>query len=114
MDIEILCNIKKHEPYLDIDYEELQNINFIQSDEQENNTALSMINPNLFDLDFEDSHNVSNPPVVSTITDNLLLPKKQLYETCSRLNEGQQHFFNFIMQYAFSEIRIMSCYRHHF
>ena len=29
----ILCNIKKHEPYLDIDYEELQNFNFVQSDE---------------------------------------------------------------------------------
>ena len=31
---DILCNIKKHEPYLDIDYEELQNVNFVQSDEE--------------------------------------------------------------------------------
>ena len=27
---DILCNIKKHEPYLDINYEELQNFNFFQ------------------------------------------------------------------------------------
>ena len=34
---DILCNIKKHEPYLDTDYEELQNLNFVQSDEKEDN-----------------------------------------------------------------------------
>ena len=26
---DILCNIKKHEPYLDINYEELQDFNFV-------------------------------------------------------------------------------------
>ena len=31
---DILCNITKHEPYLDIDYEELQNFNFVQSDKR--------------------------------------------------------------------------------
>ena len=31
-------NIKKHQPYLDIDYEEMQNFNFVQSDEEEDNT----------------------------------------------------------------------------
>ena len=30
----ILSNIKKQEPYVDIDYEELQNFNFVQSDEE--------------------------------------------------------------------------------
>ena len=43
----ILCNIKKHEPYLDIDYEELQNFNFVQSYQEENNAEFSMVNPNL-------------------------------------------------------------------
>ena len=28
------CDITKHEPYLDIDYEELQNFNFVQSDKR--------------------------------------------------------------------------------
>ena len=55
---DILCNIKKHEPYMDIDYEELQIFDFIQSDEEEDNAEFSMINPNLLDLDLEDSDNV--------------------------------------------------------
>ena len=58
---DILCNIKKHEPYLDINYEELQNFNFVQSDEE-----FSMINPNLLDVDLEDS-DVINATAVSTI-----------------------------------------------
>ena len=76
----ILCNIKKHEPYLDIDYEELQNFSFVQPDEEEDNAALSMINPKLLDLDLEDCDSVSNAPVVSTIIDNLLLPNETFYE----------------------------------
>ena len=96
----ILCNIKKHELYLDIDYEELQNFNFVQSDGEGDTAKFSMINPNLLDLDLEDSDSVSNAPVVSTITENLLLPNEKFYEICSQLNEGQQHLFNFIMQYA--------------
>ena len=47
-------NIKKHEPYLYIDYKELQ-----QSAEEEDNAEFSMINPNLLDLYLEDSNNVS-------------------------------------------------------
>ena len=100
---DILCNIKKHEPYLDINYEELQNFNFVQSDEEEDNAEFSMINPNLLDLDFhdtDDSDSVSNATAVSTINDNLLHPCQQFYKICSEMNEGQQHLFNFIMQYA--------------
>ena len=74
VEVDILCNIKKHGPYLDIDYEELQNFNFVQSDEEEDNAEFSMINPNLLDLDLEDSNSVSNATTVSTIINNLLLP----------------------------------------
>ena len=91
---------KKHEPYLDIDYEDLQNFDFVQSDDEEDKTEFSMINPDFLDLDLEDSNSVSNAPVVSAIIDNLSLPNEQFYEICFRLNEGQQHLFNFIMQYA--------------
>ena len=31
---DILCNIKKHEPYLEIHYEELQNFDFVQLGEK--------------------------------------------------------------------------------
>ena len=97
---DILCNIKKHEPYLDINYEELQNFTFVQSDEEEDNTEFSMINPNLLNLDLDDSDNVIIATTVSTIINSLLLPNEQCYEMCSQLNEGQQHLFNFIMQFA--------------
>ena len=85
---------------MDINYEELQNVNFVQSDEEEDNAEFSMINSYLLDLDLEDSDNVINATDVSTIIDNLLLPNEQFYEICSQLNEGQQHLFNFIMQFA--------------
>ena len=97
---DILCNISKHEPYLDIDYEELQNINIVDSDEEEDNAEFSMINPDLLDLDLEDGDGASNAPVASTTIDNLLLPNDHFYQICSQLNEGQHNLFNFIMQYA--------------
>ena len=37
---DILCNIKKYEPYLDINYKELQNFNIIESDDEEDATEL--------------------------------------------------------------------------
>ena len=58
---------------MDLDYEELQNFNFVQSDEEE---EFSIINPNLLYLDLEDSDNVNNVPVSSTVIDNLLLPNE--------------------------------------
>ena len=85
---------------MDINYEELQNFNFVQSDEEEDNAEFSVINPNLLDLDLEDGNMVINATAVSTIINNLLLSNEQFYEICSQLNEGQQHLFNFIMQYA--------------
>ena len=57
----------KKQPYLDIDHEELENFNFIQSE-------VLMINLNLLDLDFEGSDSVNNAPVVSTVIDKILLP----------------------------------------
>ena len=47
VDSYILCNIKKHEPDLDVDYEELQNFNFVQLDEEEVRAVFPMINSNL-------------------------------------------------------------------
>ena len=91
---DIMCNITKHEPYLDIDYEELENVSFVHSDEgEENNTEFSVINPDLLDLGLEVSDDVSNAPVASVTVDSLLLPSQKFYELWSRLNEGQQHLF---------------------
>ena len=81
-----MCNRKKHEPCSDIDYKELQNFNFAQSDEEGVNAEFSMINSYLLGVDLEDSDNVRNAPFVSIINDNLLLPNEQFYEICSQLN----------------------------
>ena len=78
---DIFCNIQKHEPYLDIDYEVLQNFNIVESDDEEDVAEFSVINPDLLDLDLEDSDAVNNTPVASIIIDNLLL-LKQFYESC--------------------------------
>ena len=43
VDADILSNIKKHELYIDVDFEELQNFDFIQSDDKEDNAEFSMI-----------------------------------------------------------------------
>ena len=72
---DILCNITKHELYINIDYDELENFGFVHSDEeQKDNTEFSMINPDLLDLDLEVSDSVSNAPVPFVTVDNLLLP----------------------------------------
>ena len=101
---DILCNVKKREPYLDIDYEELQDFNFVelifQSDEEEDNAEFSMLHPNLLHLDLEDSDSMNNASVVYARIDNLLLPNEQFYKTCSQLSEVLQHFFSFIMHNA--------------
>ena len=92
---DIFRNLKKREPYLDIDYEELQIFNFVQSDEE-----FSTINPNFLDLNLVGTDSLSNAPVVSAIIDNLLLPNEQLYEVCSQLNKSQKHLFSFKMYYT--------------
>ena len=48
----ILCNINKHEPYMDIDYEELHNPEILESDEEEDR-EFSMLNPSLIDFDID-------------------------------------------------------------
>ena len=61
-----------------------------------------MTNSIFLNLDLEYSDNGSSTLVVSIITDNLLLPDEQFSKIYSQLNEGQQHLYIFIMQYALS------------
>ena len=66
--------MKNHKPYLDIKYEELQNLNIFQSDKEEDNAEFIVTNPDLLDLEMEDRDIVSNALIVSAISDNLILP----------------------------------------
>ena len=70
LESDTLCNINKHDPCLDINYEESHNFDCAQSDEKDN-AEFSIIKLNLLDLDLEDSDSVNNAPVVSTIIDNI-------------------------------------------
>ena len=74
----------------------MQNFNFFQSDKEKGNAEFSIIKPNLLNLDLEESDSASNATAVSTIIENLFLPN----EIYSQMNEGQQHLFNFVVQYA--------------
>ena len=65
--------MKNHKPYLDIKYEELQNLNIFQSDKEEDNAEFIVTNPDLLDLEMEDRDIVSNALIVSAISDNLIL-----------------------------------------
>ena len=96
---DILCNRKKHKPYLDIDYEVLKNFNIVGSDD-EDAAGFSMINPVLLDLDLEDSDGVRNNAVAPTMIDYLLILNEQFYGLCLQSNGLQQNLFNFIKQYA--------------
>ena len=72
---DVLCNITKREPYLDKDYEELENFNVLQLDEEEEDKAeVSMINPDLVDSD-----GVSKASAALAVVDNLLLLNQQFY-----------------------------------
>ena len=92
---DILRNLKRHEPYLDIDYEELQSFSFLQTDEEGDNGEFSVINPDLLQLDLLNNYCLSNTPVGSTTTDNILYPNEHFYEIYSQLNESQQRQLNF-------------------
>ena len=83
-----------------VDYEELENFSFANSDEEEDNTEFSIINPDLLDPDLDVSDGVSNAPVGSVTVDNLLLPSQKFFELCWQLNEVQQHPFKFVMWHS--------------
>ena len=97
---DILCNVKRHEPYLDVDYEELQSFSFLQTDEEGDNGEFSVINPDLLHLDLLNNYCLSNALVRSTTTDNILHPNEQFYEIYSQLNESQQRQLNFNFKLA--------------
>ena len=68
-----MCIIIKRGPYLDIDYEEFQNLNFVQSDNEQDNAKFSVINPlTCLIKNLENSDRLlSNAPVAPTIIDSL-------------------------------------------
>jgi len=86
---DILCNIKKHEPYLDIELEDFDDVNIDYSEEESDNNEFSMLNPDLLDLEIE--NNLETVTSAATTTkDNLFLPNDQFYDMCFKLNDSQK------------------------
>ena len=102
---DISDNVKRHEPFLNIDYDELHNYNdILESSEDEEDCEYGLMRPDeLLDLhtvNNNDDNDENVPPVAATTVSNLTLPNDEYYNMCFQLNEGQQHLFNFIMQWA--------------
>ena len=77
--------------------------NIYQSSDEENETCadeFGMLNPNLLDLEPEQTSTPVNISVPSSVVENISLPREIFFENCSQLNEGQQHIFDFIKVYA--------------
>ena len=53
-------NVKRHEPYLNTDYEELKSCNFLNLDNESDNKEFSMLNPRFNDFEEEKCENVLN------------------------------------------------------
>ena len=58
---ELVENVKRHEPYLGINYEELERCNFLNLDYDSDNEEFSMLNPGLIDFE-EKSHESGGHP----------------------------------------------------
>ena len=79
---EILVNMKQHETYVDIDYEDIYNCDIHESDneDEENDPNFSMFNPNLIDYDEDFTNSTTSGPIAPTTVNNLLLPNEIYYE----------------------------------
>ena len=101
---DILDNIKRHEPYLQIDYDDLYNHETLESendDDDDDNNEFSMLNPNLLDYEDENLSGLVHVGSVAPATINdITLPNNMYYEICSQLNCEQRHLLNFILTYA--------------
>ena len=99
---QISCNIKNHEPFKDINFEDLPRpYENDSSDEEENqDNEFSIYDPSLIGLD-DDSDNqgrVSSGAAASI--EVISMSNETFYEMCSQMNKKQLYLLNFIMQYA--------------
>ena len=63
---EIVENVKRHEPYLDIDNGELESYNFLNSDDDSYSEEFSMLNPRLIGLAEKRHGKVSGGSILAT------------------------------------------------
>ena len=98
---QILDNINRHEPFANIDIEELPEPYEREESEEEDNISddFAMFDPSLIDLD-ETSEVSHSHPTAHASVETVLMENDTFYQLCSQMNKKQQQLFNFIMQYA--------------
>ena len=94
-------NIKRHEPFINITYDDLNDSFILDSNEHNDNEQSAMINPDLIDFNFASRlYTGYKAGIGRTTVNNILLPNDQFFEMCHQLNKEQQQLFNFMMRYA--------------
>ena len=82
------------EPFINIEYDDLNNSFILDSVEDNDNGEFAMINPDLIDFHIaSSSHAVCGIGIARAIVINNLLQNDQLCEMCYNLNNEQQHVF---------------------
>ena len=100
---DISKNIERHEPFEEVELEEIENhlLTISDNEEDDDNADFSMFDLELIDLDHDSDNNLSpNVSVAATSQQTILLPNYQFYDMRFQLNFKQQLLFDFVMQYA--------------
>ena len=98
---EIQENMNHHEPYYNIDVDDLPDPFIEQLEEDEGNNEFSMFDPSLIDFDISDNDRSNSSSSTSNNSVQVVnMPNNTFYDMCAALNEKQLHLFNFIMQFA--------------
>ena len=81
-----------HEPYLDIDYEELESCNLSNTDNYSDNNEFSMLDSRLIDFEEERHVNLSSGLISTSSVVDTKLPGEIYYIKCSQLNKTHNVF----------------------
>ena len=99
---QILSNIKNHEPFEDINFEDLPRPyeNDTSDEEESQDNEFSIYDPSLIDLDDDSNTESQSHSAAASSVEIISMSNETFYEMCSQMNEKQHYLFNFIMKYA--------------
>lgn len=94
-------NLRQHEPYDAINYDELINFPDIDESDVENKSSdFKIVNPDLKEFNVVSNKDSNHIAISSAPVEVQLLPTQQFYYKCSQLNSVQDNFLSSIMTYV--------------
>ena len=94
-------NLRQHEPYDAINYDELINFPDIDESDVENKSSdFKIVNPDLKEFNVVSNKDSNNIAISSALVEVKLLPTEQFYYRFSQLNGVQDNFCSFIMTHV--------------